>query len=207
MDSNQYNNRLGSLIKIATDTGTDKLTHGYLPCYANNLPANPRFLLEIGCYKGESLFLWDKFFNGKTDIHTIDIFLEEGLFTPAECRRNFFVPYEGDQSDINFLSTIKQEFNVIIDDGSHIAAHMIASFNHLFVNNLKSKGVYFIEDLHCCLESHYYGYGVESYQGTILCCLMDYVHSGVKSSIIEEVCWNNISHIELQDKIVAIHKK
>ena len=41
----------------------------------------------------------------------------------------------GDQSDHNFLTEVVEKFknfDVIIDDGSHVSKHIIASFNFLF---------------------------------------------------------------------------
>ena len=46
-------------------------------------------------------------------------------------------------------------FDVIIDDGSHMASHMIASFNHLFADGLSDDGVYVMEDTH----SNYWQWG------------------------------------------------
>ena len=39
-------------------------------------------------------------------------------------------------------------FDLIIDDGSHIASHMLASFNYLFLEGLNDAGIYFVEDTH-----------------------------------------------------------
>ena len=45
-------------------------------------------------------------------------------------------------------------FDIIIDDGSHVASHQIASFNSLFHKALQENGTYFIEDL----EGNYWGH-------------------------------------------------
>ena len=57
----------------------------------------------------------------------------------------------GDQSNRAFLEDVVAEFgpfDFILDDGSHMCSHMIASFRHLFLAGLKEKGVYLVEDTH-----------------------------------------------------------
>jgi hypothetical protein len=211
METNINMNRLQFLKQLGDDMGTDKLSHGYLDHYAKHLPEEPKYLLEIGCYKGQSLKMWKEFYKDKTDIHVIDLFQEKGLFTPAQCRASNFVPYQGDQSDIRFLSTITQNFDVIIDDGSHMAAHMIQSFDHLFVNNLHPGGLYVIEDLHCCKQEFYHGLGVDSYEETILYFGLDFeknkevpsAFKGLSDATLSLI--NNITVYD--DKIMFIEKK
>jgi hypothetical protein len=57
--------------------------------------------------------------------------------------------HAGDQSDENFLGDIIDRyrgFDLVIDDGSHIASHIRASFDKLFPA-LRPDGWYVIEDL------------------------------------------------------------
>ena len=51
------------------------------------------------------------------------------------------------QSDIKFLSTLPDNFDIIIDDGSHIEQHVITSLQYLFPNKLSKNGIYVIEDM------------------------------------------------------------
>lgn len=162
------------LLQLAGKYGTDKLGHGYIPHYAQYLPDTCSSLLEIGCYKGASLKMWDEFYGQDCDIHTIDLFGEPGLMSIRECRRLEFVPHQGDQKDISFLATIKPQFDVIIDDGSHNSYDQIVSFKHLFLNNLKPNGLYIIEDLHCCNDSFYWNNGINIFADTILWTLKNY---------------------------------
>jgi cephalosporin hydroxylase len=59
---------------------------------------------------------------------------------------------EGDQSDENVLLDICQdydnEFDIIIDDGSHATKDQLKSFDVLY-KHVKSNGFYIIEDVHC----------------------------------------------------------
>ena len=64
----------------------------------------------------------------------------------------------GSQENAEFLKSLTEEFgvfDVIIDDGSHMASHMIASFNQLFADGLSDNGIYVVEDTH----SNYWQWG------------------------------------------------
>ena len=56
---------------------------------------------------------------------------------------------QGDQGDEQFLDSMARElgpFDIIIDDGSHMSHHVLASFNALFPH-VRPGGIYVIEDL------------------------------------------------------------
>jgi hypothetical protein len=60
--------------------------------------------------------------------------------------------FYGDQSDHDFLNTIKKslngkKFNIIIDDGSHVPWHQLFTFEILFETLLEEDGIYIIEDI------------------------------------------------------------
>ena len=69
----------------------------------------------------------------------------------SKCLENAGIKTEfGDASDYTFLHKIKskyREFDIIIDDGSHLTNHQKKSFQYLF-NILGKTGIYVIEDLH-----------------------------------------------------------
>ena len=112
------------------------------------LCARPIRFLEVGVYKGGSLAMWRKYLHPESVIVGLDI--------DATCLA-FDRPAEGvhvrigDQSDFAFLQAVVAEFgpfDAILDDGSHICSHMIKTFDYLFLNGLKSSGVYIAEDTH-----------------------------------------------------------
>ena len=162
---------------LANKYGTDKIGHGYIPHYETHLPSNPGKILEIGCLNGASLRMWKEFFPD-TEISVIDIFKDKNNISKEDIEKEGFAAYKGDQSDINFLYTIKDMFNVIIDDGSHNSHHQQISFKHLFVNSLCSGGIYVVEDLHCCKEKYYWGNHVKSFKDTILSVFHEYLKTG-----------------------------
>ena len=105
----------------------------------------PLRLLEIGVQSGGSIELWVDLLPEHSTVLGIDI-------DPACAELAFSgdVRVEiGDATDREFLDRILggQEFDVIIDDGSHRSADIIAAFELLFPR-LAAGGLYIIEDLH-----------------------------------------------------------
>lgn len=65
----------------------------------------------------------------------------------------------GSQQDADFLKSILDEFgtpDIVLDDGSHMMSHMVASFNFLYPRVAKN-GVYMVEDLHTAYWDEYEG--------------------------------------------------
>jgi len=118
--------------------------------YFSQIRNNPIKLLEIGINAGASLRTWKEYFK-YGEVFGIDI--DPNCKNHKENRINIKI---GNQDDVNFLSNCFREvdeFDIIIDDGSHINKHMITSFDYLFNNRLKSKGIYIIEDLSCSYKN------------------------------------------------------
>jgi tetratricopeptide repeat protein/methyltransferase family protein len=141
------------LTRIALRHGTDKWgAHFYTPVYHQlfaHLRERPVRLLEIGIggYEfarlgGASLAMWADYFpNGR--ILGIDVCAKTLELDPRVSIR------QGSQDDAAFLTRMSSEhgpFDIAIDDGSHVPAHVIASFNVLFPL-LADGGLYVIEDV------------------------------------------------------------
>jgi hypothetical protein len=144
---------IDSLTRLAIRHGTDKWgAHFYTPVYHHlfaHLRDRPIRLLEIGIggYQfarlgGASLAMWADYFpNGR--ILGIDVYAKTLDLGPRVAVR------QGSQDDAAFLSRMSAEhgpFDIVIDDGSHVPAHVIASFNILFPL-LVDGGLYVIEDV------------------------------------------------------------
>jgi hypothetical protein len=98
--------------------------------------------IEIGVASGSSLAAWARYFD---KAHFV------GIDVNPECRRYAWDRVTiriGSQEDPGFLHGVAAEFppTIVIDDGSHVAHHMIASFQALFPA-LQPGGVYIFEDL------------------------------------------------------------
>ena len=125
--------------------------HHYFETYEevfSQFGGRPIRLLEIGVYRGGSSRMWRDYLPAESVIVGLDIDPDCKAFEESD--RNLFIRI-GDQSDPRFLAEVVREFgpfDLIIDDGSHVCSHMIASFNHLFLTGLKNPGIYLAEDTH-----------------------------------------------------------
>ena len=103
-------------------------------------------LLEIGVLDGGSLKVWKDFFTEGT-IHGIDI---NEIELNSERIKTFVVDQSKEEDLYNF-SHRGYEYDVIIDDGSHKMYDVQITAQILF-KNLKSGGLFIIEDLQTSLE-------------------------------------------------------
>jgi len=101
-------------------------------------------LLEIGVLRGQSLKTWRDYFHN-AQIWGIDIDPTANLDYGE--RINVIT---GSQVDLSALNNIapNQEFDIIIDDGSHLVDHIITTYEFLWPR-VKSGGYYVMEDLGC----------------------------------------------------------
>ncbi len=141
------------LTKLALFFKSDKWgKHYYTPIYQQhfkNYRKKKIKLLEIGVggnksktHGGASLRMWKHYFR-KGEIFGLDIYDKSPL---EEKRIKIFQGNQADNRFLNDLGTNKGPFDIIIDDGSHINDHIIASFLTLFPY-LKKGGIYVVEDL------------------------------------------------------------
>lgn len=180
MTPEQLSDREQTLTAYARQFGTDKVDHhSYMGPYAQCLPDKCRSMLEIGVAKGASAKLWDAFYGKEElDLFLFDLYKDPDHVSPRWVRNSGWTPIVGDQSDINDLAAIKEVFQVIIDDGSHRADHMLVSFKHLFANNCQGGGLYVIEDVACNKNSFYNGGLVEKFEDTPLWMFKNYLTTG-----------------------------
>ena len=143
---------LDPLTRLAIRHGTDKWgPHFYTPVYHTlfaHLRDKPVRLLEIGiggytlrAVGGASLAMWAEYFpHGRiVGIDIVEKKLDLGPRVKIRC---------GSQDDAAFLASVSEEdgpFDIVIDDGSHVPAHVVASFLALFPR-LSDGALYVIED-------------------------------------------------------------
>ncbi len=133
--------------------------------YEKHLPRKAESVLEIGCLYGGFTKALKEFYN--CDIHVMDLFHPDYTMTFEQALDYGFIPHKGDQGDIYFLKTITTQFDVIVEDGSHHSDDQINTFEYLFDNNLKSGGLYVLEDLHCCTDPYWWR-SINSFEETFL---------------------------------------
>lgn len=117
--------------------------------------ARPVTLIEIGVQHGGSLQMWKRFLHPDSLVVGLDI--HPGCKQFEEPGARVFI---GDQSDRAFLASVIAEVgqaDVIVDDGSHIPWHQVASFEYLFAHGLKAGGTYVVEDCHTSYWPRYGG--------------------------------------------------
>jgi len=103
-------------------------------------------ILEIGVRDGGGLYTLKEHFPNAI---IVGLDIDTGCKQWEDISKNIHVRI-GDQSVQSTLQDIINEFtrfDIIIDDGSHVCAHQIKSFEFLFTN-LNPAGTYVIEDLH-----------------------------------------------------------
>ncbi len=142
------------LVELGEKHGTDKgdVNHtfrgnSYLDIYHGlfeSIRMYPRTLLEIGVLDGASLRMWRDFFPN-TQIWGLDI---NPAARVAIGDRIHVVT--GSQADPAALAQVAngEELDIVIDDGSHVVDHMIASLRMLWPR-LVPGGTYVIEDTGC----------------------------------------------------------
>jgi SAM-dependent methyltransferase len=101
-------------------------------------------LLELGLHRGGSVEMWRDYFK-YGQIFGVDI---NAVSVPDTTRIHLFV---GDATDRGLYDRIDRDtgvgqFDIIIDDASHVGANVRASFEYLFWERLAPGGLYVIED-------------------------------------------------------------
>ena len=141
--------RLYDTDKRTNDPG-QFIYHGYTPTYEHFLESHREEytnILELGVWRGGSHKMWKDYFpNAK--IFGIDPFIEPDTKDVSDERITILKGSQDDKEliDNNFSDN---QFDVIIDDGSHRSWHQQKSFLYLW-SKLKNGGFYFIEDLAVC---------------------------------------------------------
>jgi hypothetical protein len=129
----------------------------YFPIYERHFRDfvyKPVTFIEIGCGRGGSLQMWKRYFGPHARIVGIDILSECKQFEEDQVEIRI-----GAQQDLQFLESIVAEFgasDIVLDDGSHVMSHVIASFQFLYPQVAKN-GVYMVEDLHTAYWEEYEG--------------------------------------------------
>lgn len=160
--------RAADLDALARLHGTDKSSygHGYTRLYKTHFASRRptvRRLLEIGVggidstqgYEttegGQSLRMWRDYF---PDAEIVGIDIHAKAVSGPRLRFE-----QGDQSDPVFLGALIEkyrQFDIVIDDGSHLGSHITASFATLW-SAVVPGGMYVIEDLPLAYDARFEG--------------------------------------------------
>lgn len=108
----------------------------------------PTRLLEIGIQNGGSLEIWSKYFSNPLALVGCDINQDCSRLSYDDPRISVVV---GDANAPEVKSQVllhSPQFEIIIDDGSHLSSDIVKSFA-LYFPYLAEGGVFIAEDLHC----------------------------------------------------------
>lgn len=111
-------------------------------------------MVEIGVMGGGSLAMWKEYFGRGSHIIGIDI--NPGCKAHEGEGIEVFIGSQDDPEVVKAIFSKYPEVDIVLDDGSHIMRHMIASFE-LMYNRIQPNGVYVVEDTHTCYWNEYGG--------------------------------------------------
>lgn len=144
---------MNKLTKIANECQTDKGTnfnecHGYTEYYERWLSqyTKPK-ILEIGSWHGASTKMFNEYYNHECEIWTVDISYSEYTYPKQDNVHNFIVDQNNKEQWDKFFSHAPQEYDIVIDDGSHKPEHQMHTLFWLH-KKLSKGGIYILEDLH-----------------------------------------------------------
>ena len=148
-----------SLHEIGLRRGTDKTNSfpaapewSFLRVYGDcfrHLRRQPVHVLEIGVLYGHSLRTWKTYFP-KGRLFGLDI--NPSCRQHEDARTSITIGSQADEAVLAEVVRKAGHFDIIIDDGSHVNRHMLASFKYLFPH-LRPGGFYVLEDLSCSYEA------------------------------------------------------
>lgn len=138
------------------DRVVNKWRH-YLEIYDRHLSryrdTSVRFL-EIGVFQGGSLQMWRRYLGEAANLHGLDVDPRCAQIDDPDLHIHI-----GSQTDTALLRRIVDDMggiDVVIDDGSHVSDHQIATFECLYPL-LSPDGVYLVEDVHASYWPEYGG--------------------------------------------------
>jgi hypothetical protein len=130
----------------------------YLPIYDRVLSEyrhSPIDLLEIGIQNGGSLEVWSEYFTSARIVVGCDIDENCRKLKFTDPRIKIVVGSITEEATLAEIKAMRGEYDIIIDDGSHMSEDVILAFVKLFPL-LKDDGIYIVEDLH---TSYWHGHG------------------------------------------------
>ncbi len=179
--------------------------------------------LEIGVQDGGSLETAAKLFAKGAAIMGLDIDPGCARLEKEGLASRIFIGSQVDDQVLQSVLNYSPTLDVIIDDGSHVQAHMILTFIKLFPA-VSQGGVYIIEDTHTNYspehQESFFGIGLYDYfKGLSERLNLDYLEEALRRdrykmprdqrpprAILPDIC-RDIFSIEFFDSVIAVRKK
>lgn len=151
----------------------------------------PLRLLEIGIQNGGSLEIWSKYFSNAVALIGCDINPDCACLSFDDPRIKLVV---GDANSLEVREQVlnqSSQFDILIDDGSHLSSDIIKSFA-LYFPRLVEGGLYIVEDLHCSYWSQFEGGLFDPYSSIsffkLLADIINYEHWGLQNARADILC-------------------
>ena len=170
----------------------------------------PVRLLEIGIQNGGSLEVWSKYFTKAKRIvgSDIDSACEQLIFDDQKIAV-VVADANTDDAERRILAQ-SNEFDLIIDDGSHRSGDIVRSFARYF-KHLADGGLYIAEDLHCSYWQDFEGGIFQPYSSIAffkqLTDTVNYEHWGIektRASLLQGFADTYLFNLE-EDLLAQIH--
>jgi len=116
----------------------------------------PVRFLEIGIQNGGSLEIWSRFFPNAAKLVGCDINPDCAQLRYADPRINVIVGDANTPATYAEITQSSTDFDIIIDDGSHLSGDIIKTFC-LYFPLVVEGGTFIAEDLHCSYWASYEG--------------------------------------------------
>lgn len=149
---------MSTLTELGAKNGTDKVDihhtfagSTYLDVYkeyTDPIRDSATCVLELGVLRGGSLRTWRDYFT-QAQVWGLDI--DPGCRQNNGERTHVVIGSQADPAAVAKVAPGEQ-FDMVLDDASHLVEHQIRSFDLLFPR-VKSGGLYIIEDLRCTYTS------------------------------------------------------
>lgn len=155
-----------ALHRTKTGKVSDKWA-SYLPYYDALLAPlrhSPISMLEIGVQNGGSLETWSSFFANAKLLLGCDIDPKCEALRYDDPRVKIVVGDANASPTYQKILSMCQQFDLVIDDGSHVSMDIINSFINYFPH-VAPGGVYVVEDAHCLYMNAYGGGILNEYSG------------------------------------------
>lgn len=172
----------------------------------------PVSLLEIGVQNGGSLQIWAKYLPAGSHIVGIDI---DPSCAQLVMPDNVEIVI-GNTADAATTARLLggRTFDIVIDDGSHRSADVIAAFDVLF-DRVNNGGLYVVEDLHCSYLADFGGgfcepkSAIESFKRLVEALNADHLAGGTPPDQAERLQQLNraIAHLTFYDSAVVVEKR
>ena len=151
----------------------------------NEYRTKPIRMLEIGVQNGGSLEIWSQYFPYARKIVGCDV---NPYCSSLKYEDERIVIVTGNANSPSTKRLILQhcsEFDIIVDDGSHLSSDIVKSFTEYFPN-IVDGGVFVVEDLHCSYWREFEGGLFEPFSSVAffkrLVDVLNHEHWGVDKS-------------------------